>query len=228
MDSFDQHNLQHKQPADPSIASLTTSVVKLESAIHEAKPLKPTTIYIQDICLQHRFIRTRDTSAVVEKPERLRAVNVGLAAAIARLESEVTAVGKQDDDADDLVAALDKLNLAHSDADVLSSPNLPVSIVKSTASVDILNNAAVKFVHGDVDGDIYLERIKALARDSHDKILKGDSEIPEGLSQGDLYREWAHYIQMLTNDPTQFPQYVPPLSTRFKARLAPSARRSIM
>ncbi|KAF7975628.1 hypothetical protein HWV62_9063 [Athelia sp. TMB] len=187
MDSYDQHNLQHKQPADPSIASLTNSVVKLELAIHEAKPLKPTTIYIQDICLQHRFIRSRDTSAVVEKPERLRAVNVGLAAAIARLESEATAVGKQDDDTDDLAAALDKLNLAHSDADVLSSPNLPVSIVKSTASVDMLNNAAVKFVHGDVDGDIYLERIKALARDSHDKILKGDSEIPEGLSQGDLY-----------------------------------------
>ena len=197
MDSYDQPNLQHKRPVDPSIASLTESVDKLDLAIHAAKPLKPTAIYIQDICLQHRFIRSRDTSAIVEKPERLRAVNVGLAAAIARLESAATAVGKQDDGADALVAALDKLNLAHLDADILSSPNLPVSIVKSAASVDILNNAAVKFVHGDVDGDIYLENIKAWARDSHDKILKGDSEIPEGLSQGDLYRECVHYMRIV-------------------------------
>ncbi|KZP21521.1 Arginase/deacetylase [Athelia psychrophila] len=136
--------------------------------------------------MQHRFIRSRDTSAIVEKPERLRAVNVGLAAAMARLESTVTKA-EPDDNAGGLVAALNKLNLASSDVDPLSSPNLAVSVVKSSASVDILRHPAVKFVHGDVDEDVYLENIKAWARDSHDKIAKSESEIPEGLSQGDLY-----------------------------------------
>ncbi|KZP17796.1 hypothetical protein FIBSPDRAFT_1046648 [Athelia psychrophila] len=106
---------------------------------------------------------------------------------MARLESTVTKA-EPDDNAGGLVAALNKLNLASSDVDPLSPPNLAFSVVKSSASVDILRHPAVKFVHGDVDGDVYLENIKAWARDSHDKIAKSESEIPEGLSQGDLYR----------------------------------------
>src|ERR1700736_2277422 len=43
-------------------------------------------IYLQDDCLGHRFIRSRDDSSIVERPERLRAVKIGLAAAIARIE----------------------------------------------------------------------------------------------------------------------------------------------
>ena len=47
----------------------------------------PTTaVYLQDACYQHRYIRSKDLSNIVERPERLRAVKVGPAAAIARLE----------------------------------------------------------------------------------------------------------------------------------------------
>ena len=54
--------------------------------------------------------------------------------------------------------------------------------------MDLLNDPAVKFVHGDIERDVYLESLKSWAKDSQDKVAKGESEIPEGYSQGDLYR----------------------------------------
>jgi histone deacetylase HOS3 len=69
-----------------------------------------------------------------------------------------------------------------------SSSGQPVSIVRSSASVDILSHPAVKYVHGDIDGDVYLENLVRWIRESKDKIDNEGSEIPENLSQGDLYR----------------------------------------
>ncbi|OBZ68784.1 Histone deacetylase HOS3 [Grifola frondosa] len=148
-------------------------------------------------CLRHRFIRSRDTSNIVERPERLRAVNVGLAAAIARLErcdtqrrkEEISTVAHDNDvktepDSDDLTTALGRLDLTSSTP---VPSHIPLNLVHSTASIDILNNAAVKYIHGDIQGDVYLENLKSWAKQSHDKITKGESEIPEGYSQGDLY-----------------------------------------
>ena len=60
----------------------------------------------------------------------------------------------------------------------------------------MFNHPAVKFIHGDVDGDAYLENLRAWARDSQDKILRGESEIPEGLSPGDLYRK-SFYVSCI-------------------------------
>ncbi|KAH8099559.1 Arginase/deacetylase [Cristinia sonorae] len=148
----------------------------------------PFTVYIQQACLRHQFIRSKDTSTIVERPERLRAVNVGIAAALARLhlhsrhaQTQVSATdpaSKSDDD--ELTAALNKLNI--------SQPGPSTSnIVKSTASVDILNNPAVKFIHGDIERDVYLENLIKWAKESRDAIARGESEIPTGLSQGDLY-----------------------------------------
>ncbi|KAI9058523.1 Arginase/deacetylase [Trametes sanguinea] len=157
-----------------------------------------TAVFLQKACLQHRYIRTRDTSHIVERPERLRAVNVGLAAAVARLEETApikssaasTASGAasapKTEDADDLTEALGKLQLSAS-AQARPLDRVPVTFVHSDASLDLLDHAAVKFVHGDIERDIYLENLKAWAKDSQDKVNKGESEIPEGYSQGDLY-----------------------------------------
>jgi histone deacetylase HOS3 len=60
--------------------------------------------------------------------------------------------------------------------------------VQSSASADILSHPAVKYVHGDIDGDVYLENLVTWTRESRAKIDKGESEIPANLSQGDLYR----------------------------------------
>jgi histone deacetylase HOS3 len=154
-----------------------------------------TAIFLQDACLQHKYIRTKDSSHIVERPERLRAVKIGLCAAISRLEealpvatsADATAPA-EDSGADLLVEAIENLRLEQQDSAVLPLPKgLPFQVVRSSAKVDILNHPAVKYIHGDVDGDVYLKRLVEWARQSAEKISNGQSEIPDGLSQGDLY-----------------------------------------
>jgi len=154
-----------------------------------------TTIFLQDACLQHKYIRTTDSSHIVERPERLRAVKIGLCAAISRLEGSLpvatsanATVPAEDSEADSLVDAIENLRLEQQDSAVLPLPKgLPVQVVRSSAKVDILEHRAVKYIHGDVDGDVYLEHLVEWARQSADKISNGQSEIPDGHSQGDLY-----------------------------------------
>ena len=45
-----------------------------------------TAVFVQEACYSHKYIRTRDDSGIFERPERLRSVALGLAAAISRLE----------------------------------------------------------------------------------------------------------------------------------------------
>ncbi|KAF7364681.1 Histone deacetylase HOS3 [Mycena venus] len=146
-------------------------------------------IFLQDACFQHRYIRSRDLSAIVERPERLRAVTIGLSAAISRLEGSgavpLEPPKPKPLDPDDLASQLGRLNIESDNPLRRSDP--PVSIVQSSASADILSHPAVKYVHGDIDGDIYLENLVRWIRESKEKIDKGQSEIPENLSQGDLY-----------------------------------------
>lgn len=168
-------------------------------------PSTSTAVFLQKSCVQHRYIRSRDTSGIVERPERLRAVHVGLAAAAARLEEafatqqspNTSAIARevngaaaqaQTTEADELASALGRLNLANPGSATGATGRGPVQFVHSDAFVDILNNAAVKFIHGDIEGDVYLENLKRWAAESRANIDKGESEIPEGLSQGDLYR----------------------------------------
>ncbi|KAI0055135.1 histone deacetylase complex protein [Artomyces pyxidatus] len=183
-------------------SGLPTNISSSSTGPHhgEAGP-KSTAVFIQDACLQHRYIRTRDTSHIVERPERLRAVKIGLAAAIARFEhiyhpkphSEEPAASPIDtesitgSDADALADAIGRLKLVSSIEEIPLHKSLPIRVIRSSAKVDILNNAAVKYVHGDIEGDVYLEKLQAWARDSITKISGGQSEIPAEYSQGDLY-----------------------------------------
>ena len=153
-----------------------------------------TTIFLQDACLQHKYIRTKDSSHIVERPERLRAVKIGLCAAISRLEESLPvatgadATPAEDSEADSLVEAIENLRLEQQDSAVLPLPKgLPVQVMRSSAKVDILDHDAVKYIHGDIDGDVYLKRLVEWARQSAEKISNGQSEIPDGLPQGDLY-----------------------------------------
>ncbi len=164
----------------------------------DSNPGPSTTIFLQDACLQHKYIRTKDSSHIVERPERLRAVKIGLCAAISRLEeslpvatSTYTTTHEEDSEAESLVEAIENLRLERQDSVELPLPKgHPVQVMQSSAKVDILNHPAVKYIHGDVDGDAYLEKLVGLARQSIERISNGQSEIPEGLSQGDLYSKF--------------------------------------
>jgi histone deacetylase HOS3 len=151
-----------------------------------------TAVFLQDACLHHKYIRTRDSSHIFERPERLRAVKIGLCAAISRLEethpiSTNTSEGAISSDTDSLIAAIENLKLEQAPTDSLRPKGHPVQLVQSSAKVDILRDSAVKYIHGDVDGDAYLEKLSEWTRLSIDKVSTGQSEIPSELPQGDLY-----------------------------------------
>ena len=156
-------------------------------------PAHPSaTVFLQDACLHHKYIRTRDSSHIVERPERLRAVKIGLCAAISRLEETYPVSTSSSEDAigsdpDSLIAAIENLKLDQAQTDSLLPKGHPVQLVRSSAKVDILSDSAVKYIHGDVEGDIYLEKLTEWTRNSIDKVSTGQSEIPSELSQGDLY-----------------------------------------
>ena len=153
-------------------------------------PVPQTTVFFQDACLLHRFIRSQDTSNVVERPQRIRAIKIGVATAIARLEqrreenTRDSPRGSTPERDSVLVNALDRLTFFEK-----SDGTEVANIVMSTASADLLNHPAVKYVHGDIEGDVYLEKLVSLTRESREKVARGESEIPEGLSQSDLYRK---------------------------------------
>ena len=139
---------------------------------------------------------------IFERPQRLRAVKIGVATAIARLEelneknAKKTPSSKDSSNSDDaLSTALQRLNLTEPSN---GGRQDAIEVVMSTASVDILSHPAVKFVHGDIGGDVYLERLVALCRESEEKVARGESEIPEDLSQSDLYRTSRTSSHVLT------------------------------
>lgn len=162
-------------------------------------PGKRTALYLQDDCLQHRFIRSKDNSGVVERPERLHAVKVGLSAAIAhagefsakypapsKKDAEGSTTGKTlSAETDKLTAALERMKIGQAQEQQL----WPSSVIfyRTAAKVNLLDHPAVKYVHGDVDGDVYLENLIAWARDSQDNITKKGLEIPDGMPPLDLY-----------------------------------------
>ncbi|TFK64492.1 Arginase/deacetylase [Pluteus cervinus] len=152
--------------------------------------IRTPTVFLQNACYMHQFIRSKDTSAIVERPERLRAVSIGLSAAISRIEEAFSSLGATGQLAgtteDALVAALDKMKLSTNGASISKDV---VPIVQSMEKVNLLDSEAVKYVHGDIEGDVYLENLRKWAEQSAEKIVKGESEIPQGLSQGDLYRK---------------------------------------
>ena len=160
-----------------------------------ASPTHPsTTVFLQDACLHHKYIRTRDSSHIVERPERLRAVKIGLCAAISRLEethlvseSTRTSEGAISSDPDSLIAAIENLKLEQAPADSPLPRGHPVQLIRSSAKIDILSDPAVKYIHGDIDGDTYIERLTEWTRLCIEKISIGQSEIPSELPQGDLY-----------------------------------------
>ncbi|KAJ8514275.1 hypothetical protein ONZ45_g8169 [Pleurotus djamor] len=133
--------------------------------------------FLQATCYEHQFIRSKDTSLIVERPERLRAVTIGFSSALSRYEESRSSTKVEDDS--DLATAFERINLSPTHPQVLR-------VVHSSATA-VLNHPAIKFVHGDKEGDKYLEKLLSWARYIRTKITNGQSEIPDGLSQGDLY-----------------------------------------
>jgi len=164
-----------------------------------------TAIYLQDECYKHKYIRSKDVSTIVERPERIRALKMGIGAAIARLEATrdqtIAATKERRDIGDELSAVMDRLSLSSAQQQP-SGANDPfgtrpvdvVAIVRPDLSLnDLTLHPAVRMVHAATDDDSrndsleHLNRLATWTRESEYKIRSGESEIPTGFPQGDLY-----------------------------------------
>ncbi|CAE6442400.1 unnamed protein product [Rhizoctonia solani] len=158
------------------------------------------TVHIQPSCSEHRYIRDKDLSTIVERPERLKALAVGIASAIALNEPAIPGRLSTSDDAttagqDDLTVTMEELSLQSSEDVILSTPVGKMIRYARPADASFLNNPAVRMVHALEEdktldsAEDYLSQLSRWALESEDRIMAGGSEIPrgEGLSQGDLY-----------------------------------------
>ena len=164
------------------------------------QPLTRTAVILQPKGLLHRFIRHRDISTIVERPERLRAVCVGVAAVASRLQeagrvNNADALGNPLDATSDLTDALHRLSIAGTNDLAPTRLETTLNIVAATNSTNLLTDPAVRFVHGEPEE--YLNKLHAWASSSEDKIRAGESEIPPTMSQGDLY---CTFLSIYCND----------------------------
>lgn len=209
MDATLSNNSEARSPQPSDMSMPREIVVPSDSDNLKAIPTpspssnvhgKRTAIFIQDQCLKHRFIRSRDASGIVERPERLRALKLGLAAAISRIEGSESGTNDQKPedapvaDEGDLAAALARMAITGPSASSCPLRTVSVTVRRTTASVSLLDNAAVKYVHGDIKGDVYLENLIEWARDSQKNITEKGTEIPEGIPPLDLYRQYFRAI----------------------------------
>lgn len=166
----------------------------------------PLGLCIQPACLEHKYIRHRDSSHIFERPERLRAVLLGFAAALARLESvdgpeAVTGNGATDD----LSNMLSTLSLANS---IYSSAYLnvvPPPVPTSTPGNVLMHHPALQLAHSPpieapfpflpkskgaaLPSSTYLRDLFKWANEAVETIRNTGCEIPDdmGLNPGDLY-----------------------------------------
>lgn len=126
-------------------------------------PRRRPIIYTQDACLRHRNIATGDNKNTLERPERLYAVNVGVAAIYARLEEARLAVEETD---------------------------APLTIVRSTATMESIpeHPAACTVLHIErEDGSTYAKVLEEWCKQSQKKITRREREVPPEFEH-DLYR----------------------------------------
>ncbi|QRV92794.1 histone deacetylase family protein [Ceratobasidium sp. AG-Ba] len=154
-------------------------------------------IHVQPACAEHRYIRDKDLSTIVERPERLRALAIGVAAAIALTEaSQPPASTDTTVNPDDLIKHMEKISL-NGDPETSSASSSVVDIVRHPTPPDVtfMNNPAVRMIHALEEdtaagsGEEYLSQLSRWVSDVETRLKAGESEIPdgEGLSQGDLY-----------------------------------------
>ncbi|KZO90161.1 Arginase/deacetylase [Calocera viscosa TUFC12733] len=155
--------------ASPSVAQPSKARVALFSA---------------PACSLHTYIRTSNSSTIVERPQRLRAVAVGLACALARLEEVLS----------DPPSSVDGPSKS-----TVSAPDFVQLVAPETYSdIDIRTHAATAYVHNtlaDLEDErtsdsaekVYIERLYDLVGTCVEKVSVKQSEIPPEWPQGDLY-----------------------------------------
>ncbi|KAK4687187.1 histone deacetylase HOS3, partial [Tremellales sp. Uapishka_1] len=152
-------------------------------------------LFIQPACLQHKYIRHPNSSHIFERPERLRAVLLGVAAAISRLE-QAESTTSQLQAQDDLSILLSSLSLSSQSPRHLNIVQPPQPLLPGQI---LLHHQALQLTHSQPPDapfpsnikitSEYLKNLHRWASEAVEKIKETGSEIPSGLglNQGDLY-----------------------------------------
>jgi len=178
-----------------------------------ASAQEPLGLFIQPACLQHRYIRHSNSSHIFERPERLRAVLLGVAAAIARLEEvkdpqslstgDQTNVPSSSSTNNDLSSLLSSLSIASSSVAAFTPSNHLNIVAPPQPPINpgqiLLHHPALQLAHSpppdeglyDATGvsSNYMRDLNKWASEAVERIKETGCEIPGGLglNQGDLY-----------------------------------------
>lgn len=171
-------------------------------------------LLIQPACLEHKYIRHANSSHIFERPERLRAVLLGFAAALARLEA-VDAVdnvpgGHPTSGDDELTTMLSSLSIQTSTSAFLppfhltlpSPPEPPVTpgeVLKHHSALQLAHSEPIEAPfpylprepNAALPSSSYLRDLYKWASEAVETIRTTGCEIPQdpelGLNAGDLY-----------------------------------------
>ncbi|KAI5478550.1 sulfate transporter [Pseudohyphozyma bogoriensis] len=94
--SAEQSSTIHSSLPPPALLSAVNSSSSIQKASSSLPSPFRTCIIFQDECENHVYTRDSNTAAIVERPERIRAVKVGVASAFSRLEARGINQGKLD------------------------------------------------------------------------------------------------------------------------------------
>ncbi|SCZ90122.1 BZ3500_MvSof-1268-A1-R1_Chr1-3g01790 [Microbotryum saponariae] len=126
--------------------------------VSPAPPSRRTVVIFQEACAGHRFIRSSDVTGIVERPERIRAVKTGVAAAWARLEARNVAQGgvrwmgnppatpDSDDVAQNLGDLLNNMNIQDLKGKGKEILGGPFDVLQSTSRAAI-DDPAIRLIH---------------------------------------------------------------------------------
>lgn len=170
---------------------------------------QPLGLFIQPACLQHKYIRHPNSSHIFERPERLRAVLLGVAAAVARLEFSVELPSNQQSGSppvpsvstnDDLSSLLSSLSIASTAFVAPSHLNIVTPPLPGRPGQILQHHPALQLAHSPPPDEhlfqasksassTYLRDLLKWATEAVEQIKETGCEIPSGLglNQGDLY-----------------------------------------
>lgn len=165
--------LEHQVPADQSV-----------DANHQHASSPVFGFISQAACHLHRYTRNDSDAHIVERADRLRSVFMGVAIAHGRLTSTKSGKATEMDgtksaEVSDLEKLLGGMNIGSGQN---ISEGWPFTITSTSRRMK-LDSPAVQFVHGTE----YATKLCAYIADVPRRHANKESEVPEPLSQGDLY-----------------------------------------
>jgi histone deacetylase HOS3 len=173
-----------------------------------SRELRPALdIYLAPAVQSHRFVRSRDVSLIVERPERIRALCLGVAGVLGRIEAASPGGEAKVKEEDELSAALQGLSVdaarapiavhLHTSAAPLSPPSPALVDIHSAPLpgseepyVEVLARLCAAAPSSPPPPAAHKPVQRSPARrgsESSDEEPQHVSEVPAPLSQGDLY-----------------------------------------